>query len=139
MHCALSSLIWALFLANQRKSRKHFTLLSPNILGSPPSLMPLAMLAKIIQLLNQKHCTALVPGERLSKEKPPRQSLSFWSEVLITPNTGLKPAHYIDISSHFLTSMTLSHMRKALLKKSMSAAGTFFFVNNLQGWLSVQF
>lgn len=77
MHRALSSLIWALFLTNQRKSRNNFILLSPNILVSLPSLMPLAMLAKVIQPLNQEHGTALVPGECPSKENPPCWSLSF--------------------------------------------------------------
>lgn len=71
IRCALSSLSWTLFLASQRKSRKHFMLLSPNILVSPLSLTPSAVLAKIIQPLNQKQCAALVPGESPSKENPP--------------------------------------------------------------------
>lgn len=119
MHCELSSLIWALSLTNQRKSRKHFILLSPYILVSPPSLMPLAMLAKVIQPLNQKHCTVPVPGESPSKENPPRWRLSFSSEVSINYSEyRIKPSllcrrHF----SCFLNRMTLFPMRKALLKK----------------------
>lgn len=68
MHHVLSSVIWTLFLANQKKVRKNFRLLSPNTLMPPASLVPLSMLDKIFQSFNQKHCTVLVAGVSPSKE-----------------------------------------------------------------------